>query len=231
MYNLPMKAKIPQHIAFIMDGNGRWAAAKGLPREQGHKEGAESVKAIAEAAQESGVKYITLYAFSCENWARPKTEVSALMNLLKQTLNDFSGKENTTVKLIFSGRRDKLPKDVLAHMDEAVLKTAGNKKLTLNLALNYGARQELTDAFNQLAAKGKTKVTEKDISAALYNNLPDPDLIIRTSGEQRLSNFLLWQAAYAEFYFTPVLWPDFRKEEFARALEEFAERDRRFGGR
>lgn len=221
----------PKHVAIIMDGNGRWADKNGLPRSKGHQEGAKAVKAVLKAAKDTGVKYITLYAFSCENWSRPKTEIAALMKLLKQTLKDFSGNNNKDIKLIFSGRRDKLPADVLAQMDAASAKTAHNTALTLNLALNYGARQEITDAFNKLAAQGKTNITEDDISAALYSNLPDPDLIIRTSGEERLSNFLLWQAAYSEFYFTPVLWPDFKEENFKQAIKDYCTRDRRFGGR
>ena len=209
------ETKIPTHIAFIMDGNGRWAEAKGLSKTKGHEEGARSVEAVTNAALKAGVKYITLYAFSTENWARPKLEVSALMKLLSKTLDKFLKENNPDVKIIFSGRRDPLPADILRKMDKAAAEAKPNHKLVLNLALS----------------SGKKEIKPEDISAALYNNLPEPDLIVRTSGEQRLSNFLLWQAAYSEFYFTPVLWPDFKEEEFNKALEEYSKRNRRFGGR
>ena len=231
MYNLFMANKIPLHVGIIMDGNGRWAALKGLPRSKGHEEGAQSVKSVVEGAKEAGVKYLTLYAFSCENWGRPKAEVNFLMDLLNKTVDDFGSEDNKDVKFIFSGRRTKLPPYLLKKLDNVVLKTAGKKKLTLNLALNYGARQEITDSVNKILSSGKKKITEKDIEANLYNNLPDPDLIIRTSGEERLSNFLLWQSAYSEFYFTQTLWPDFKKEQFKQALEDYAKRERRFGRR
>ena len=225
------ETKIPKHIAFIMDGNGRWAEAKGLSKTKGHEEGAHSVEAVTNAALKAGVKYITLYAFSTENWARPKLEVSALMKLLSKTLDKFLKENNPDVKIIFSGRRDPLPADILRKMDKAAAEAKPNHKLVLNLALNYGSRQEIVDAATKLLSSGKKEIKTEDISAALYNNLPEPDLIVRTSGEQRLSNFLLWQAAYSEFYFTPVLWPDFKEEEFNKALEEYSKRNRRFGGR
>ncbi len=223
--------KKPLHIAFIMDGNGRWADAKHLPKIKGHEEGARSVEAIIKAALKQGIKYITLYAFSTENWSRSQMEVSALMSLLSKTLDAFLKEDNPDIKIIFSGRREPLPSNILAKMDKAAALKKDNPKLTLNLALNYGGRQEITDAVNKALASGKKTITEQDISANLYNNLPEPDLIVRTSGEQRLSNFLLWQAAYSEFYFTPTLWPDFKEEEFNTALQEYAKRNRRFGGR
>ncbi len=225
------KNKIPTHIAFIMDGNGRWAQNKNLPKAKGHEEGARSVEAVVNAALKAGVKYITLYAFSTENWKRSKTEIAALMKLLSKTLDKFIKEDDPKVKVIFSGRRDPLPKDILAKMDKAAQIKKDNPALTLNLAINYGSRQEITDAANKLIAEGKKEITQEDISGALYNNLPEPDLIVRTSGEQRLSNFLLWQSAYSEFYFTPVLWPDFKEEHFRQAVEEYARRQRRFGGR
>ena len=225
------KNKIPTHIAFIMDGNGRWAQNKNLPKAKGHEEGARSVEAVVNAALKAGVKYITLYAFSTENWKRSKTEIAALMKLLSKTLDKFIKENDPKVKVIFSGRRDPLPKDILAKMDKAAQIKKDNPALTLNLAINYGSRQEITDAANKLIAEGKKEITQEDISGALYNNLPEPDLIVRTSGEQRLSNFLLWQSAYSEFYFTPVLWPDFKEEHFRQAVEEYARRQRRFGGR
>lgn len=225
------KKNIPTHIAFIMDGNGRWAQNKNLPKAKGHEEGARSVQAVVNAALKTGVKYITLYAFSTENWKRSKTEISALMKLLSKTLDKFIKEDDPKVKIIFSGRREPLPQDILAKMDKAAQIKKDNPALVLNLAINYGARQEITDAVNKLIDSGKKEITQEDISGALYNNLPEPDLIVRTSGEQRLSNFLLWQAAYSEFYFTPVLWPDFKEEHFIQAIEEYSRRQRRFGGR
>lgn len=232
MYNLSMQnLKIPTHIAFIMDGNGRWAKAKKLPRSEGHEEGARSVKEITETAKKIGIKYITLYAFSTENWSRSPSEISALMELLNKTLDNYEKEKDSGVRLIVSGRRDRLPANTLKKLDEVIKSTAHNKQLTVNLALNYGARQEITDAVNRLISQGKTKITESDISTNLYNTIPDPDLIIRTSGEERLSNFLLWQAAYSEFYFTDTLWPDFKEPQFMQAIEEYSRRERRFGAR
>lgn len=225
------KNNIPTHIAFIMDGNGRWAQNKNLPKAKGHEEGARSVQTVVNAALKTGVKYITLYAFSTENWKRSKTEISALMKLLSKTLDKFIKEDDPKVKIIFSGRREPLPQDILAKMDKAAQIKKDNPALVLNLAINYGARQEITDAVNKLIDSGKKEITQQEISDALYNNLPEPDLIVRTSGEQRLSNFLLWQAAYSEFYFTPVLWPDFKEEHFIQAVEEYGRRQRRFGGR
>lgn len=214
-----------------MDGNGRWAQNKHLPKAKGHEEGARSVRAVVNAALKAGVKYITLYAFSTENWKRSKTEIAALMKLLSKTLDKFLKEDDPKVKIIFSGRREPLPKDILAKMDKASQIKKDNPALILNLAINYGSRQEITDAANKLIAAGKKEISQADITQALYNNLPEPDLIVRTSGEQRLSNFLLWQAAYSEFYFTPVLWPDFKEEHFIQAIEEYSRRQRRFGGR
>jgi len=224
-------AKIPAHVAFIMDGNGRWAAAKNLPRAAGHKEGAASVEAITNAAKKLGIKYITLYAFSSENWQRSPAEISSLMNLLEETLDKYEKQKDSGVRLIFSGRRDRLAPKILQKLDKATAATAANKILTVNLALNYGGRQEIADAFNKLAAAGKKNINEGDISAHLYQNIPDPDLIIRTSGEMRLSNFLLWQSAYSEFYFTDTLWPDFREPQLFEAIIEYNRRERRYGMR
>lgn len=226
-----MENKIPLHIAFIMDGNGRWADAKHLPKVKGHEEGARSVEAVINAALKAGVKYLTFYAFSTENWSRPKLEVTALMKLLSKTLDKFLKENRPDIKIIFSGRKAPLPESVLKKMEKASSAEKPQAKLTVNLAVNYGARQEITDAVNKLLAQGKKEVTMNDISSALYANLPDPDLIVRTSGEERLSNFLLWQAAYSEFYFTPVFWPDFKEEQFLLAIKEYRHRQRRFGGR
>lgn len=221
----------PKHIAIIMDGNGRWAEAKKLPRKEGHKEGANSVEAVVQTALEEGIEVISLYAFSTENWARPKMEVNYLMQLLADTLSKFTEEKYKDVRLVFSGRRQGLPIKILTKLDEVIQATAGKKRLTLNLCLNYGARQEITDAVNKILAQGKTKITETDIEKNLYQNLPAPDLIIRTSGEERLSNFLLWQAAYSEFYFTKTLWPDFKGVELRQAIAAFSLRERRFGAR
>lgn len=223
---------IPQHIAIIMDGNGRWAKARRLPRLAGHREGANAVKRTIEAAQQLGIKYLTLYAFSTENWSRPKEEIDGLMDLLCKTLDTYTGEaKQKNFRLLVSGAREELPPAVLEKIEKAVQTTAANTGLTVNLALNYGARQEIVHAVNTLLAQGKKLISMDDISAHLYQpNVPDPELIIRTSGEERLSNFLLWQAAYSEFYFTPVLWPDFNEAELQKALDAYAGRTRRFGG-
>ena len=221
----------PKHIAILLDGNGRWAEQKKLPRKEGHKEGANSVEAVVQTALEEGIEVISLYAFSTENWARPKMEVNYLMQLLADTLSKFTEEKYKDVRLVFSGRRQGLPIKILTKLDEVIQATAGKKRLTLNLCLNYGARQEITDAVNKILAQGKTKITETDIEKNLYQNLPAPDLIIRTSGEERLSNFLLWQAAYSEFYFTKTLWPDFKGVELRQAIAAFSLRERRFGAR
>ena len=227
-----MPNSIPKHIAIIMDGNGRWAQERRLPRLAGHREGANAVKRTIEAADKLGIKFITLYAFSTENWTRPQDEIDGLMDLLCKTLDTYTGEaQKKNYRLLVSGSRDKLPHAVLEKIDKAVQSTANNTGLTVNLALNYGARQEIVRAVNALIAQGKKEISMDDINAHLYQpQVPDPELIIRTSGEERLSNFLLWQAAYSEFYFTPVLWPDFNAQELQQALDAYAQRTRRFGG-
>lgn len=229
---MPPFQNIPAHIAIIMDGNGRWAKSRHLPRAAGHNEGAKAVERTIEAAAKHGVKYLTFYAFSTENWTRPPDEIAALMNLLNKTLDRYiSAADKKNVRLLVSGERKKLPQEIINKIDKVVKETACKTGLTVNLALNYGARQEIVSAVNNLLAQGKTAVSMQDIQANLYQpQLPDPDLIIRTSGEQRLSNFLLWQAAYSEFYFTPALWPDFNEEELLKALTAYQKRERRFGG-
>ncbi|WP_424244537.1 undecaprenyl diphosphate synthase [Elusimicrobium posterum] len=226
-----MSSSIPKHIAIIMDGNGRWAKAQNRPRAKGHEAGAKAVEKTIKHAQKIGVQFITLYAFSTENWTRPQDEINALMKLLGKVLDEYKKtSQSNGMRLLVSGRRDRLPKEILAKIDDVVNSTKDNKGLCVNLALNYGARQEITDAVNKLTAEGKTNITEADISAALYNpSVPDPDLIIRTSGEERLSNFLLWQAAYSEFYFTQTLWPDFDEAELDKAVTEYSTRQRRYG--
>ena len=220
------------HIAVIMDGNGRWAAARSLPRSAGHREGAKAVRRTLEAARDMGIKYLTLYAFSTENWTRPQEEIHTLMQLLERTLDEYQkSAQKEDYRILISGERSRLPAGTLAKMDALVRSTAQNKGLTVNLALNYGARQEITRAVNQILQEGLREITPQDIARRLYQpEIPDPELIIRTSGEERLSNFLLWQAAYSEFYFTPVLWPDFNKEELQKAVDAYRARKRRFGG-
>lgn len=229
--------KIPVHVAIIMDGNGRWAQAQGKDRSYGHLCGTESVRACLSAARKAGVKYLTLYAFSTENWDRPKEEVDGLMELLCDSIMRESPelqKEGVRIKVI--GSRNGLPAKVQHHIELIEQETAGGKNLVVTLAINYSSRSEIARAASQIAAKALSNalspvmITEGTIDENLYTaGTPDPDLIIRTGGEQRLSNFLLWQAAYAELYFTPVLWPDFGEEQFAEALSEYARRERRFG--
>jgi undecaprenyl diphosphate synthase len=225
-------ARLPRHVAVIMDGNGRWAAARGLPRIAGHKAGVDSVRAVVRAAGELGVDTLTLYAFSTENWGRPADEVSALMTLLSWALTkEVLDLDKNNVRLGAIGRIDALPAQARKDLDSAIARLKKNTGLRLILALNYGSRQEILDAANKALAAGAKTLDEGAVAQHLYTaDLPELDLVIRTSGEMRLSNFLLWQAAYAELYVTPVLWPDFRKEHLAAALEDFQKRDRRFGG-
>ena len=228
---------IPKHVAIIMDGNGRWAKDKGLPREYGHQNGVDSVKSIVQEAYESGIEYLTLYAFSIENWGRPSKEVNTLMTLLVSTLRDeFDEIFDKDIKLNAIGEISSLPKDVISELDFIINKTKKNKKMNLTLALSYGGKQEIFNAIKIISDKVKNNLIELNnfddsiINSHLYTkNLPDVDLLIRTSGEQRISNFLLWQIAYAELYFTDVYWPDFSKEDFNIALENYKSRERRFG--
>jgi len=220
-----------KHIAFIMDGNGRWAKKRGLPREAGHKKGAEVFESTVRYCFDRGISTVTVYAFSTENWSRPKHEVDAIMELLLRYL-DYAEKsfKDYDARLCFLG--DKLPLPIaLREKAQRLEELTRDRKHTLNIALNYGARAEITNAVNRLLDEGKKGVTEKDISAYLYTaTSPDPDLIVRTGGDYRISNFLLWQAAYAEFYFTPTLWPDLTTTEIDEAIADFEGRHRRFGG-
>lgn len=224
--------KVPKHVGIIMDGNGRWAKQRGKKRTYGHKEGAKSVEAILLKAKEMGIEYITLYAFSTENWKRPKDEVETLMKMFKQFLKEERKtlrKNNMRLKVI--GRREGLSKELIKLIDECEEELKDNDGLELNLAVNYGGRPELLDAINALIEEGKKEVTEDDIKRKLYNpTLPDPELIIRTSGEYRLSNFLLWQSTYSEIYISEVYWPEFREDEFEKAIDNYLGRERRFGG-
>ena len=229
--------KLPKHVAIIMDGNGRWAKKRALSRIRGHENGIDSVGEIVRTSREIGISYLTLYAFSEENWKRPKHEVDALMSLLKRFLKrelDEMLKNGICFQTI--GRTAKLPEDVQRLLSETSDTTSQNKDMVLTLALSYGGRQEILDAVRKISQRIGSKelrsdeITQQTISDSLYTaGIPDPDLLIRTSGEYRVSNFLLWQIAYAEIYITPTLWPDFRKEEYLSAIEAFQKRERRFG--
>ncbi len=229
--------RLPQHVAIIMDGNGRWAQKQGKKRVFGHKNGVQSVRETVEAAAELGIKVLTLYTFSTENWSRPKSEVSTLMSLLVSSLRkELKLLTKNNIRLSTIGNIDKLPEKAKKELIETIEKTSVNTGLILNLALNYGAREELIRAAQSISKKIVNnellpeEINEKVIESHLYTfNLPDVDFLIRTSGELRLSNFLLWQIAYAEMYFTDVLWPDFRKDDFYKAMINFQMRERRFG--
>jgi undecaprenyl diphosphate synthase len=232
------RANLPAHVAIIMDGNGRWAKQRHLPRVEGHREGAESVRAVVRAAGEAGIKYLTVYAFSVENWGRPKDEVDTLMKYLARYLKNEIGELNrNNVRLEAIGQIYRLPEFVQQQLEKSKAALARNNGLTLILALSYGSRTEIVEAVRDIAAKAQkgkldpAEITEQTISQHLYTkNFPDPDLLIRTSGEMRLSNFLLWQISYAELVVTSTLWPDFRKAQLFDALEEYGRRHRRFGG-
>ncbi|HMP74698.1 MAG TPA: isoprenyl transferase [Kiritimatiellia bacterium] len=228
---------VPRHVAIIMDGNGRWAKAQGLPRIRGHHVGAESVRAILLACRKLGVKYLTLYAFSSENWVRPRPEVTGLMSLLRKFLREqaFELHEHK-VRLRVIGHMSDLPLPVRRELNRVIDETAHYTEGHLVLALSYGGRQEITDAVKQIAAKvqrgelNPRRITPDTIAEHLYlPDVPDPDFMIRTSGEMRISNFLLWQLSYAELYVTPVMWPDFREPQFREAIEVYQHRHRRFG--
>jgi len=234
----PLSPAVPRHVAIIMDGNGRWAKQHHLPRLSGHEAGRKSVKQVVQAAIDHGVKYLTLYAFSVENWQRPREEVQGLMGLLRgvirEELNEM-GKEGIRLRTI--GRRQDLPEAVREELEAAIEKTQNHTRLDLILALSYGSRVEITEMVQSIAREVKAgsldpeKIKEETVSLHLYTkDIPDPDLLIRTSGEMRVSNFLLWQISYAEIHVTPVLWPDFGKKEFGEALADYARRERRFGG-
>jgi len=222
---------LPRHVAIIMDGNGRWAEQRGLPREEGHREGAESVREVTRTARRLGLEALTLYAFSAENWGRPEPEVEALMGLLAQFLEaEREEMMQNGIRLRAVGELERLPEPVRAKLAAVRAETAGNAGMTLTLALSYGGRQELVAAAQKAAAARGPALTAEDLEAALWTaGLPDPDLIVRTSGERRISNFLLWQCAYAELYFTETLWPDFRGRELCLAIADYQGRQRRFG--
>jgi undecaprenyl diphosphate synthase len=228
----------PAHVAIIMDGNGRWAKARGLPRIEGHRRGVQAVRAAVRAAAELGIRTLTIYSFSQENWSRPPGEVSDLLNLLRRFVrHDLQELARAGVAVRIIGARDDLAPDIRALLEEAEAQTRGNERLTLVVAFNYGGRQEIAAAARALAAEvaagrlDPAAITPERLAASLSTaGLPDPDLIIRTSGEQRLSNFLLWQAAYAEFVFLPMFWPDFDRAALESAIRAYHGRERRFGG-
>jgi undecaprenyl diphosphate synthase len=223
--------QMPRHVAIIMDGNGRWAKKRMLPRAMGHKRGVETVRNIVRAAGELGLETLSLYAFSSENWKRPEDEISDLMSLMREFIkSDLDEFASNDVRLKIIGNYKALAPDIVEMLDESIARTSQNSRTTLAVALNYGSQDEMVRAARAAAAQGE--ISASSIEANLDTaGLPPLDLLIRTSGEQRLSNFMLWQAAYAEFWFTETLWPDFNKEELAAALNEFARRERRYGGR
>ena len=236
MTNVTTKT-VPAHLAIIMDGNGRWAQKRGLPRAMGHKKGAETVKEITRACGELGIKYLTLYAFSTENWQRPPEEVDTLMGLLRDYLkSDLKEIQENGVRIRFIGERYMLDSDIAGQMEKLEQETAANNKMTLCIALSYGSRQEIIAAARKIAAMAKAgQISPEDIDIKMFSDMlytrdiPDPDLVLRTSGEQRVSNYLLWQLAYAELFFTPTLWPDFTKAELEAVLTDYSNRERRDG--
>jgi undecaprenyl diphosphate synthase len=231
------KDHLPQHIAIIMDGNGRWAKKKHRNRLYGHHQGARALRQVVEAAAEIGIGYLTVYAFSTENWNRPEDEVKGLLKLLRETLiREIEDLEKNNIIVRFIGSRAQLGSDFWKKLDDTCRRTWSNTGMHLNVAFNYGGKQELLEVFNhilediQSGKKVEIPISEQTIHSYLYtSNMPDPDLVIRTSGEQRLSNFLIWQTAYSEFYVTDTLWPDFKKVEFVEALLEYQKRNRRYG--
>ncbi len=231
-------AQVPRHVAIIMDGNGRWAEQRGLPRSAGHRVGVESVRRTVRAAMELGIQYLTIYSFSSENWARPATEIDDLMGLMRRFIRrDLADLHDNGVRISVIGERDRVDGDLLALIDEAVALTADNAALRLQIAFNYGSRAEIAKAARRLAERVlRGEIAPKDITPEALeaeldtHGVPDPDLLIRTSGELRLSNFLLWQSAYTEFVFLDAYWPDFGRELLEKAIDEYRGRSRRFGG-
>ncbi len=239
--NIPKFDVLPQHIGFIMDGNGRWAKMRGLERSAGHREGAKTFRRIGEYCADVGIKYMTFYAFSTENWNRPKSEVMALMKLFKEYLNEgderIAENDIRQMRLKFIGERDGLPKDLLKLIEKAERESAKYDKVTVNIALNYGGRAEITHAVKEISQKVKAgevsvdEITEELVGNYIYTaGQPDPDIIVRPSGEYRLSNFMTWQSAYSEFWYSDILWPDFTEEDVNKILFDYQKRNRRFGG-
>lgn len=232
-----LENNMPKHVAVIMDGNGRWAKKKNLPRVMGHNAGMQAMKRIVIASSQMGIKYLTVYAFSTENWKRSSEEVGGIFNLLVKYVNsELKELNDNNVKVNSIGDYEMVPKSAKDKLEALIDSTKDNDGLIFNIAINYGGRAEIVRGVNKLIAEGKVEITENDIANNLYTgneigNIPDPDLLIRTSGEQRISNFLLWQCAYSEFVFTDVLWPDMDKSEFIRLIDIYKNRNRRYGGR
>jgi undecaprenyl diphosphate synthase len=229
----PPLERVPRHVGIIMDGNGRWARARGLPRSAGHRAGTENLRRLLRAAVEFGIQALTIYAFSTENWGRPEGEVRVLLSILERVIDrELSELHEEGVQLRHAGRLERIPRRLRRKVLDAIELTKNNQRLILNVAFDYGGRAELVDAIRRIITDGvpAEQVDEALVSRYLYTaQLPDPDLIIRTSGEMRISNFLIWQGAYAEFYVTPTLWPDFDKDELYKALEHYSQRERRYG--
>ena len=225
---------IPRHVAIIMDGNGRWAKERGMPRVAGHRAGTENLRTIIRACAKFGIEYLTLYAFSTENWSRPRAEITGLMHILSEVIDrELNELNEEGARLVHIGHLDGLSKALQKKVRHAMELTKGNKRITIVLAFNYGGRDEIIHAIKQMINDGVSAedVDEELVSEYMFtNNIPDPDLVIRTSGEKRTSNFLTWQTVYSEWYFPKVYWPDFNEEELKKAIEEYASRDRRFGG-
>jgi undecaprenyl diphosphate synthase len=230
----PRQVSVPRHVAIIMDGNGRWAAQRGLPRLAGHQHGTDNIRRITTAAAEIGIRYLTLWAFSTDNWRRPRDEIDGILRILAEVIErETEQLHRQGAQLRHIGSLDGLDDSLKAAVMAAIASTSGNERLVLTLAFNYSGRQELLAAVRSMIASGvePEAVDEASLKAHLFtHDLPDPDLIIRTSGEHRISNFLLWQSAYSEFFFTPTLWPDFGPDDLREAVEEYGRRDRRFGG-
>jgi undecaprenyl diphosphate synthase len=223
--------KRPNHVAFIMDGNGRWAGQRGLPRVLGHREGVKAIERVVPLGLHEGVRYLSFYAFSTENWRRPVKEVQGLLRIFRQQIADKSEElAEQGVRLRFSGRLKEFPEDIQKLIEKAEQLTASSDRMQVIVCMNYGGRQEILDAFGRALREGVSELDESSIRSYLYlPDVPDPDLIVRTSGEIRLSNFLLWQASYAEFFFTDTLWPDFAEKDFQEAMEAYSKRTRRYG--
>jgi undecaprenyl diphosphate synthase len=224
---------VPQHVAIIMDGNGRWAAKRHLPRLRGHRAGTENIRRVIRAFAEHGVRYLTLYAFSTENWGRPEDEVRGLMDIIAEVIDrETEELHKNGARLVHIGREEGLSDSLITKVRYAQERTRENDRIVVNVAFNYGGRAEIVDAVRRMVADGLTpdEITEETMGRYLYTDAPDPDLVIRTAGEMRLSNFLIWQAAYSEYYSTPVFWPDFGREEIEQALAAYAHRERKFGG-
>ncbi len=223
--------KLPNHVSIIMDGNGRWAKRRGLPRYEGHREGAKALEKILKFASEIGIKWLSVFAFSTENWNRPKEEVEVIMSLLVEYINTkLNNLNELNIRLRFMGRREGLGEALLESMEKGEKETSNNTGMNFVVALNYSGKAEITDAVNKILKSGKEQITEEEFKNFLYiPEMPEPDLLIRTSGEYRISNYMLWELAYTELYFTDVLWPDFDEEEFLKALYSYQSRERRFG--